>query len=181
MTNSSTIDYGEVSDSTKLYQLIMDLLDAYRANIEQAEAVAQGDLLRAATYSANQWELRWKGAALSLVLMLPDHWKYIEEGRGPTHNSEGGALYPAILKWIKVKRIVPRPDPKTHKVPSAKSLAYAITKKIHREGYFSPGHHGKYPLKNAIEQTDIVNNFATALADQFNRVIRVELGQILRN
>lgn len=176
----STIDYGEVSDSTKLYQLIKDLLDAYKANIEKENAVASGDLKNAATYEANKWLLRWKGETLQLVLILPEHWKNIEEGRPPTQRSEGGVLYPAILEWVKVKRIVPRADPKTHKVPKIESVAWAITKKIHKKGYFDPDHHGKYPLKTAIEKTDIVKAFATALADQFNRIIKVELTENLR-
>jgi len=178
MTDRS-IDYGEVSDSTKLYQLIKDLLDAYRANIEKAQAVASGELINAATYSANKWELRWKGQTLQLVLLLPEQWQYIEEGRSPTQRSEGGVLYPAILEWVKVKRIVPRPDPKTHKVPKIESVAWAITKKIHKRGYFDPDHHGKHPLRTAIEETDIVAAFATALADQFNRIIKVELAENL--
>lgn len=178
MTDRS-IDYGEVSDSTKLYQLIKDLLDAYRTNIENADAVASGELRDAATYSSNKWELRWKGETLQLVLLLPEYWQYIEEGRPPTQRSMGGVLYPAILEWVKVKRIVPRPDPKTHKVPKIESVAWAITKKIHKRGYFDPDHHGKYPLKQAIETTDIVKEFATALTDQFNRIIRVELSESL--
>ena len=175
----STIDYGEVSDSTKLYQLIKDLLDEYKRNIEQADAVASGDLKNAATYEANKWLLRWKGETLQLVLVLPEHWRYIEEGRPPTQRSEGGVLYPAILEWVKVKRIVPRPNPKTKKVPKTESLAWAITKKIHKRGYFDPDHHGKHPLKSAIENTDIVAAFATALVDQFNRQIKVELAENL--
>lgn len=175
----STIDYGEVSDSTQLYQLIKDLLDAYKQNIQKAGAVAQGDLVNAATYEANKWTLKWKGETLTLVLRLPEHWKYIEEGRGPTLSSGGGVLYPAILEWVKVKKIVQRADPKTKKVPKIEQVAYAITKKIHKRGYFDPNHHGKYPLKEAIEETDIVRQFATALTDQFNRIIRVELAENL--
>lgn len=175
----STIDYGEVSDSTKLYQLIKDLLDAYKNNIENAGAVAQGDLVNAATYEANKWTLKWKGETLTLVLRLPEHWKYIEEGRGPTQKGEGGKLYPAILEWVKVKKIVPRADPKTKRVPKVEQLAYAITKKIHKRGYFDPDHQGKYPLREAIQETDIVRQFAAALTDQFNRIVRVELSENL--
>ncbi len=175
----STIDYGEVSDSTKLYQLIKDLLDAYKNNIENAGAVAQGNLVNAATYEADKWMLKWKGETLTLVLRLPDYWKYIEEGRGPTQKGEGGKLYPAILEWVKVKKIVPRADPKTKRVPKVEQLAYAITKKIHKRGYFDPDHHGKYPLREAIQETDIVRQFAAALTDQFNRIVRVELSENL--
>lgn len=175
----STIDYGYVSDSTKLYRLVKDLLDAYKRNIEGDNAVAQGDLKNAATYEANKWVLRWKDETLSLILVLPEHWQYIEEGRGPTQSGQGGVLYPAILEWVKVKKIVPRPNPKTGKVPKVEQLAYAITKKIHKRGYFDPDHHGKHPLGRAVEETDIVRQFAAALTDQFNRAIHVELTENL--
>lgn len=171
----SVINYGEVTDSTKLYQIIKDLLDAYKANIEAAGAVAEGDLKTAATYAAKKWQLKWKGEMLQLSIMLPEHWQYIEAGRGPTQNNEGGVLYDAILHWISVKHIVPLPNPKTGKIPSTESLAYAITKKIHRRGYFDPDHHGKYPLRNAIEETGVSARFVSALVDQFNRAIKVQI------
>lgn len=177
----SVIDYGEVTDSTKLYQLIRDLLDAYKANITTAGAIAHGDLVNAASYEQNQWLLRWKGETLALVLKLPEYWRWLEQGRPPTQQSEGGVLYPAILDWVKVKHIVPRPDPKTHKVPSVTQLAYMITRKIHREGYFSPNHQGKHLLQNAIDQVDLIENFKNALTDQFNREIKVSLHEELSN
>jgi hypothetical protein len=177
----SVIDYGEVTDSTKLYQLIRDLLDTYKQNITEANAIAHGDLVNAATYETNQWTLRWKGETLALVLFLPNYWRWIEQGRPPTQQSEGGVLYPAILDWIRVKHIVPRPDTKTNKVPTPERLAYMITRKIHREGYFSPDHQGKHLLQNAIDQVDLIENFKNALVDQFNREIKVSLHEELTN
>lgn len=173
----SVIDYGEVTDSTKLYQLIKDLLDAYRDNIERINAVAQGDLVNAATYAANKWQLEWKGERLELSLTLPKHWQFIERGRGPTMRSEGGKLYPAILEWIRVKKIIPRGGWKAN-IPHPKQeaqLAHAITRKIHREGYFSPNHHGKWPLRDAIGSVDLAKRMAGVLTDQFNKAISVEL------
>lgn len=174
----STIDYGEVTDSTKMYQLIKDLLDAYKRNIEQADAVAHGDLRAAATYENDSFTLRWKGETLALVLRLPEHWRWIEQGRPPTVNSEGGVLYDAILEWINVKHIVPRPD-RYGKVPSVSSLAYLITRKIHRRGYFDPNHQGKHLLQGAIDRVDLINRFKSVLTDQFNRAIQVELADNL--
>lgn len=177
----SVIDYGEVTNSTQLYQLIRDLLDTYRENIIDADAKASGELLTAATYETKQWMLRWKGETLQLVLMLPEYWRWIEQGRPPTQQSQGGVLYPAILEWVKVKHVVPRPDPKTNKVPSVERQAYMITRKIHREGYFSPNHQGKHLLQNAIDHVDLVERFKTALVDQFNREIKVSLHEELSN
>lgn len=62
-------------------------------------------------------------------LRLEEYWKYVEYGRKP------GKFPPpsAILKWIEVKPIIPRPDA-NGRIPSPKSLAYLIGRKIKNEG-----------------------------------------------
>lgn len=64
-----------------------------------------------------------------VTLKLQDYWKYIESGRKP------GTFPPvgAIMKWIQVKPIIPRPDANGN-LPSPKQLAYLIGRKIEREG-----------------------------------------------
>lgn len=64
-----------------------------------------------------------------VTLKLQHYWKYIESGRKP------GTFPPvgAIMKWIEVKPIIPRPDANGN-LPSPKQLAYLIGRKIEREG-----------------------------------------------
>lgn len=167
--------YGQVSDTTTLLTLADELAQAYKRHLDDEGAVASGDLKA----SVDKWEFVWKGETLQLIFKLPDHWRYIEEGRGPTQRSEGGKLYPAILEWIKVKHIVPRPRPGMLKVPTTEQLAYMITRKIHRFGYFGYDHHGKHLLQRSIDEMDISSKFVGALKDQFNRAVKVELSENL--
>lgn len=64
-----------------------------------------------------------------VTLTLQDYWKYIEGGRKPGKFPPVGA----ILKWISVKPVIPRPD-KNGRIPSPKSLAFLIGRKIEQEG-----------------------------------------------
>lgn len=80
--------------------------------------------------------------AYEVTLTLQHYWKYIEGGRKGTESSPPGAKYKAafppvkaILDWILVKPILPRPsaDGKMEKL-RPKSLAYLIGRKIEQEG-----------------------------------------------
>lgn len=75
-----------------------------------------------------------------VTLTLQEYWKYIEGGSKGKASSPPGAVYPAhfppvgvLLEWISVKPILPTPD--AHgRIPSPKSLAFLIGRKIEQEG-----------------------------------------------
>lgn len=65
-----------------------------------------------------------------VTLTLQHYWKYIEHGR------PAGKKFPpmkAILDWISVKPVIPRPD-EDGNIPSPQTLAFLIGRKIHLEG-----------------------------------------------
>lgn len=64
-----------------------------------------------------------------VTLTLQDYWKYIEKGRKPGKFPPVGA----ILNWISVKPIIPRPM-ENGNLPSPNQLAYLIGRKIEQEG-----------------------------------------------
>lgn len=64
-----------------------------------------------------------------VTLTLQDYWKYVEHGRKPGKFPPVGA----ILNWISVKPVIPRPD-EDGNIPSPKSLAFLIGRKIEQEG-----------------------------------------------
>lgn len=67
--------------------------------------------------------------AYEVSLTLQEYWKYIESGRAP------GKFPPvkALLDWISVKPIIPRPDA-DGRIPTPKQLSFLIGRKIKEEG-----------------------------------------------
>lgn len=70
-----------------------------------------------------------EGVTFSVGLRLEEYWKFVEYGRKP------GKFPPpsAILKWIEVKPVIPRPDDKG-RIPKPQTLAFLIGRKIATEG-----------------------------------------------
>ncbi len=92
-------------------------------NMKNNNAVATGKTLRSLAFVSSDSRLMITGGK---AFTGTDRLSFIESGRGQTQRSEGGKLYPAILEWVRARGIG---TPKTRE-----SIAYAITKKIHREG-----------------------------------------------
>jgi hypothetical protein len=99
-------------------------------------------------------EITQPATGYNLSIMMQDYWFYVENGRKPTQGGGSGELYKNIYEWIQNKRdlqvnvISKSPD----RIAATKSLAYVITRKIHREGtkarpFVSPG------LKQVTTQT----------------------------
>ena len=70
-----------------------------------------------------------------LKVLMQDYWEYVENGRKPTQKGGSGELYKNIYEWIRYKqplqaKVAQSPD----RIAATKSLAYVITRKIHREG-----------------------------------------------
>lgn len=63
-----------------------------------------------------------------VTMTLADYWKYVENDTKPHFPPPD-----AILRWIQVKPVIPRPDA-NGRIPSQKSLAFLIGRKIAREG-----------------------------------------------
>ena len=81
-------------------------------------------------------EITQPATGYNLSIMMQDYWFYVENGRKPTQGGGSGELYKNIYEWIQNKRdlqvnvISKSPD----RIAATKSLAYVITRKIHREG-----------------------------------------------
>ena len=69
-----------------------------------------------------------KGTTYEVVLNLQNYWKYVEEGTRPHWPPKN-----AILHWVEVKPVIPRPDAKG-RIPSPESLAFLISRKIAKKG-----------------------------------------------
>lgn len=98
--------------------------DLYRTKLNENEVNAGGTLLNSVST-----EVRVGEQGFSVVINLADYWKYVEYGRRP-------GKYPppdAILRWVQIKPVIPRPD-KRGIIPSDRSLAFLIGRKIAKEG-----------------------------------------------
>ena len=99
-----------------------------------------------------------------LTVLMQDYWFYVENGRKPTKGGGNGELYKNIYEWIRYKtpmqqKIAQSPD----RIAATKSLAYVITRKIHREGtkaqpFVTPS------LKQVTTQT-LAQRIGTYIAD----------------
>lgn len=168
---------GGVSSQVERYEIASKIAESYVEKLEDAKTVATGELrasVRRWRFVPDNWTSE-KGS-LKMVFNLPLYWRAIEEGRKPTTRSEGGALLPAIKRWINEKPIIPIAG-ENGKIPTTDQLAFAITKKIHKEGFYSPGHQGKHCLEKAMkdcEDRGLFEKLAHSCLDQYGQEIHVE-------
>lgn len=118
------------------------------------------------------WNVDWDGNIYRLKFNLPKEWYWVEHGRMPS------AKMPpvdAIVKWIQVQKLVPQS--KNGKVPSTKSMAFAIAKKIQKEGFYSPGHQGKHILSKTLfnDNRSLVKELCNAIASVLNKEVNSDL------
>lgn len=141
--------------SPKLYDIGMEIALNYKNELRRKNAVASGDLINF------QWDITPSENALKLQFFLPEYWRYIEYGRRPTVNKGDGKLREKIERWIDEKGITPKDG------ISKKSLAYLITRKIHREGY-KP----RNCLQNALNDSKALEQqFVDIVADIYSKEI----------
>ena len=155
-------------------RLIADLLDTcsliaqnYRNELTNQNHVASGQLSRF------DYKVEYTNDMFTLLYILPLYWYYIEQGRKPTVNGQGGVLYPAILKWIGEKNIVPRAG-KNGIVPTREGLAHMITKSIHKKGY--PANH---TLRTAMEKSrPLIEEMKREIAELMVDEIRIDIATL---
>lgn len=153
-------------DVTKIYDLADVLAKDYKSEIVNANAVAKGKLANFA------YDVEMRDTGMSVVFDLPDYWYYIEEGRQPTQNPGDGTVLQRIRQWIDDKGLNPVRGA-DGKVPTRDDLAYMITRKIHKVGYFDlDGQHsqGKHLLRNTLDRNErtideLVETYALAISE----------------
>lgn len=99
----------------------------YIANLKRDGRPASGELINTITTNVRAGDKEF-----IVSLNLKDYWKYIEYGTRGWYTGNTSRKFPpvsAILKWVQVKPVLPRPDAKG-RIPSPKSLAFLIGRKI---------------------------------------------------
>ena len=120
-----------------LGQLAEDVKAGYVDQLAKHDRHASGNLM-----STVRAEVEVNGTRYAAVLYLQDYWKYVEEGTEPHWPPRQ-----AILDWIKIKPVIPRPDDRG-RIPTPKQLAFLISRKISREG--TEGSHDLQTAEDAV-------------------------------
>lgn len=114
------------------------------------------------------------GTRYAVYLELEDYWKYVESGTRPHWPPPS-----AILEWIRVKPVIPRPDD-SGRIPSEKSLAYLIGRKISEEG--TKGTHDLQETTDTLEgyyEERIAEALSRATFDYLEKLID-DTAQLIR-
>lgn len=125
-----------------------------------------------------QWNIVWNGNIYELTFTLPKHWRYAEFGRGPGPNpytsNRGLGWYNSVLKWIRVKGLVPKVNKDIDSETAKKRFAWAVTKKIQRYGF-----KGKHVLMNSLEQLEPqIEALAVAISNMIQKDVTNEVRTI---
>lgn len=120
-----------------LYDYGEQVREMYRRNLLAADAKASGKLI-----DNIEVLVAYKGLDYVVYLKLEDYWKYVESGVQPAgkYGNPGWRAFPHILDWIQVKPSfngkyrLPGAKTGDKKLPTAKQLAYLITRKIVNKG-----------------------------------------------
>ena len=144
--------------TSEIRNICEQIAQVYRNKMSNAGYDPNGELMKFT------WVAEYNGNLFELHFNLPDYQQYAENGRRP------GRFPPpdAILKWIQVKRLVPRPG-RDGKLPSTNQLVYLISRKIATKGT-----EGKHLLQQTIDGADdlidqIINEFTKQLQEEINK------------
>ena len=111
----------------KTYEVLKEYAIELRNTLQDSyindDRIATGDLLNSVEYIIEKDDRQ-----IEVSLQLKEWWKYVEEDTKP-HVPPADAM----LKYIKAKRILPKPD-RNGKLPTPNQLAYLIGRKISEVG-----------------------------------------------
>ena len=117
----------ELLELTELQQVLQDfaedIRDRYRDVLAKNDHIASRKLVDSIKTQVEVGENYYE-----VTMTLEDYWKYVEYDTKPHFPPPD-----AILKWIQIKPVIPRPDA-NGRIPTQKQLAFLIGRKIAREG-----------------------------------------------
>lgn len=140
---------------TRLYDLLGRLAEEVRtkyiSNLEESGHYASGNLVSTMTA-----EVEVKGTTFTAVLNLLEYWQWVEKDTLPHFPP-----YQAILNWVAIKPVLPRPDDKG-RIPTPEQLARKIQFAIGMNGT-----EGTHDLERA--EGEILPRYEELLLDALQR------------
>lgn len=135
------IDYTELE--TLLQQLAQDFRAGYRDKLQRdGNYTTRGQKPRLMDIPDSALHVEREQDGYVVSIDLNDYWKYVENDTRPHWPPRA-----AILEWVRIKPLVPRPDRKG-RIPTQEQLAYLVSRKIAREG--TTGNHAFAKTQDAL-------------------------------
>lgn len=141
-----------------LQQYAAELKEVYKKHLVEADRLASENLINSV-----ETQVETDQGAYLVTITLADYWKYVEDDTKPHWPPVS-----AILEWIRVKPVIPRPDSRD-RIPKPEQLAYLIGRKISREGT-----EGSHDL--ALSSTECNRKYEPLIAE----ALQNDLGDTMR-
>lgn len=133
-----------------LTRYAVEVRNNYQDALIRSDRIASGRLLNSVEY-----ETDFDGNHYVVSLKLEDYWKFVEAGVNGTEKSQGSPFsfkgprvnVSAILDWIRLKPVLPKPT--NGKLPTPTSLAFAIATNIAKYGI-----EGSHDLEETLEEVN---------------------------
>lgn len=154
---------AELIDLNELLQVLMDLAKDVEENYKEHLAQSGRYTTEYTLIDSVRTQVVVGDNGYDITMTLRDYWKWVENDTKPHFPPPS-----AILRWIEIKPIIPRPD-RNGKVPRPKQLAYLIGRKISRVG--TQGSHDLEKVKDAVIPA-YRDKIATALGHDMENYIR---------
>lgn len=139
---------------------------AYQKELAERGKNASGNLSRNIHVIIDGGGDVFGGAHIEVMLELPAYWFNVEYGRKPCPPSKHWVPVDKLIKWIEVKKIIPRPDKNGH-VPTTKQLAFLINRAIN-----DPDRRGGDPPRPGIAPTPAMQSALDEVNRRFDAAIR---------
>lgn len=126
--------------------------NSYQDSLIRNNRMASGELLNSVEFKVTK-----DGNTFMVSLQLADYWTYVENDTEPHFPPVS-----KILEWVKIKPVIPQPD-KKGRLPSPKSLAFLIARKISKKG--TKGSHDLRDTLKTVNRTYAAKIRAAVLKD----------------
>lgn len=144
-------------------------VEAYRHEMQTRGKNASGNLSKKVRYVVKSDTGGLFAPAFAVELTLPAYWFNVEYGRPPCPPSKHWVPVDALMKWIKVKPVIPYPDA-NGRIPTTRQLAFLINRAIN-----DPNRTGEDPKRPGIAPTPVLQSAVDAVNAKYEPLIKAAL------